>query len=305
MTLDPRNIEPDDYEYESSMPIAEVISFDAGFLEDLGDSRAVKMRSQVKRMIAQRKEWIERADREGVQQGCFVNRRTCDHCGNFLKYGEAYRHTSGFIIVIGSDCAMKAFGKDHGEVDINEIRKLLNSVQNYGQKARAIRSLLDANPGLEAALTYDEHNIVRSIRRVLLSRGSITEKQIRAVFRAVEEKWLDRPPASIFGPSYEPNAAPLEKGRRLIEGVVLNTQIRDARFGESLKMLIKDRDGNKLWGTVPKNLIQEAEQERTVLTGCRVRFVATVKPTRDHFGFFSRPKQSEIVEVAKGKEPEE
>ena len=44
---------------------------------------------------------------------------------------------------------------------------------------------------------------------------------------------------------------PLVEGRRQVTGVILSTKWQDSQYGETLKMLVKEDDGNKVWGTVP------------------------------------------------------
>lgn len=129
-------------------------------------------------------------------------------------------------------------------------------------------------------------------------------------------------------------AEPLEEGRRPIVGVVLSTKWQDSDFGSTLKMLVRQDDGNKVWGSVPRSLWgsvpRSLESERTyrierpsmpgpdavvisedetgwlcidrgedvpTLKGRRVEFTATVERSRDdrHFGFFKRPSGAKLA----------
>ena len=84
------------------------------------------------------------------------------------------------------------------------------------------------------------------------------------------------------------------EGRIVITGTVLAFKWqRSMQFGDTLKMLVQDDRGFRVWGSVPKNL-DDAERES------RITFTATVTASdRDaKFGFFKRPTKAEILEEA-------
>jgi hypothetical protein len=68
-----------------------------------------------------------------------------------------------------------------------------------------------------------------------------------------------------------------------------------------MKMLIKEDDGNKVWGTMPE-LIVSYVLARPIsyddIRGMRVRFNASVEQSRndEHFGFYKRPTKPEILQ---------
>ena len=90
------------------------------------------------------------------------------------------------------------------------------------------------------------------------------------------------------------NAETIKEGRYLIEGEVVSTKTVETHFGISLKMLVKDGEGYKYWGTVPSSLIVEK--------GDKVSFTAKVKASSDDklFGFYSRPTKAQTIEKAEG-----
>lgn len=294
------NFDPDDYTYESSMSIVEVPDFESNFLIKLGDQACQMLVEQRNVLVQKRKEWLERIDRQGFQQGNFVNKRTCDHCGAWIKYGECYLHTpTEQLIVVGWQCAEKRFSKDWGCEEIEEIKKQVKGIEAYGEKARRIRATLDQHENLEVYLRYDKHEIVRSIKTTLITYGKLTDKQIKTVFRAVDEKWEDKAPGD-----YPEEATPNETlvgGQRLVEGLVIGAKKKDTKFGFVWKMMVRQLDGNKIYGTIPQNLLVEAEMEEVSIKGCQVKFVAKVKVVKDHFGYFGRPKQAEIVTLSERK----
>lgn len=89
-------------------------------------------------------------------------------------------------------------------------------------------------------------------------------------------------------------ARPVEVGNGLeIEAKVISTKLKYNAYGETLKMLVEvDGGAYRLWGTVPRAL--------DVTAGDMVRFVANVEVSDDdeNFGFFSRPRKAEKLEVA-------
>ena len=83
------------------------------------------------------------------------------------------------------------------------------------------------------------------------------------------------------------------EGRIVITGIVLAFKLQSSQFGDTLKMLVQDDRGFRVWGSVPKSL-DDAERES------RITFTATVTASdRDaKFGFYKRPTKAEILEEA-------
>lgn len=108
---------------------------------------------------------------------------------------------------------------------------------------------------------------------------------------------------------------PVPLGRIEIAGTIRSAKYVDSNYGSTLKMLVEG-DGWKMWGSVPKQ-IADAEYDAyytadgdpaydgidvwtKALVGRRITFTGTVKPSDDDasFGFFSRPTQATISELA-------
>lgn len=90
------------------------------------------------------------------------------------------------------------------------------------------------------------------------------------------------------------SGADVEEGRIVITGEVLAFKWQSSDYGETLKMLVQDDRGFRVWGSVPKGL-DDAERNS------RISFTATVQQSNDStkFGFFKRPAKAEILnEVA-------
>ena len=127
----------------------------------------------------------------------------------------------------------------------------------------------------------------------ILIQGSIrtlTERQVEAVLEAAK-KDVERQ-AQVAAELVAAESLPL--GTVTIEGEILAIKSQENRYGygsSSLKMLVKG-NGWKVWGTFPTKLYG-AE------VGDTVRFVAEVSTSDDPtFGFFSRPKNAEVVKEA-------
>ena len=81
------------------------------------------------------------------------------------------------------------------------------------------------------------------------------------------------------------------EGKQVIEGTVLSVKYKES-FGYSvLKVLVKDKRGYKVWGTLPK-AIEDADK------GEVITFTANVKPSDDDpkFGFFKQPSKARFLE---------
>lgn len=121
------------------------------------------------------------------------------------------------------------------------------------------------------------------------AKYDLSEKQVavceQALVRLAEHK--DRKAQEAAA---KESAEPVPTGKVTITGEVATTKWQDTQFGSTLKMLVVDDRGFKVWGTVPRKL--------NISKGDRVTFSATVEPSRDDdkFGFFSRPTKGEVLE---------
>lgn len=240
--------------------------------------------------------------------GNFEARGRCDHCGaGPLRYVVCFLHTpSGEIISVGERCASKLALESRSAV---EHRRTI-------EEERVQRKRVEFNAGSpdnrEAADYLDQldgrDEFLNDLRRKLVSYGYLTERQVAAVLRSKEREaeYQRRRQAEAEELA---QAEPLAEGRRSIVGVVLSTKWQESDFGSTLKMLVRQDDGNKVWGSVPESLQeltrpswdQETgdviEPELENLKGARVEFTATVERSRDdaHFGFFKRPSGARLA----------
>ena len=85
---------------------------------------------------------------------------------------------------------------------------------------------------------------------------------------------------------------PVENGRQIIEGLVLAMKWQQSDFGDTLKMLVQDDRGFRVWGSVPSKLEINREE--------RIQFTATVEASQNDpkFGFFKRPAKAVNLSVS-------
>lgn len=82
------------------------------------------------------------------------------------------------------------------------------------------------------------------------------------------------------------NGDDVPQGRQVITGEILAQKMQDSLYGETLKMLVQDDRGFRVWGTVPSSL--------RAVRGDRVTFTATIQQSEKDakFGFFKRPSKA-------------
>jgi hypothetical protein len=214
-----------------------------------------------------------------------VRRGRCDHCGaGPLRYGVEFLHVpSNTVIAVGVKCAGRLALSSRTEL---EIRKLAEDRRRV-MKRDAWRK---ADPRNEAAYDflftrlengdYGFGGFYHSLMHKLNRYGGLTENQLAAI-----EKSINRQAEFEARKAEEPQPeTPLAEGKREVEGVIVSTKVQEGYMpGESVvKMLVKQDDLNKVWGTVPQALFaavyqlkpQADDEEWTpgmkLLVGCRV-----------------------------------
>lgn len=114
------------------------------------------------------------------------------------------------------------------------------------------------------------------------------------------------------------NTPPIEAGRHTVTGEIVGVRSEEQAFGyrttRVYKMMVKDAEGRKFWGSMPRSIVDavfdrwHAETQPEYGTfgpdtwlrsakGSTVTFTATVEVSHDDptFGFFSRPTRAALV----------
>ena len=160
-------------------------------------------------------------------------------------------------------------------------------------------AFLAAHEGLEEALSI-RHNISSDLAAKLCKYGALSDAQVALAFKLhtqVSERAAREAAA-------EP--VPMTDDRITITGRVISTKVQDSMYGSTIKMLLVDDRGFKLYGTAPSKVLDtcygedgrwERSFEDVVKGGLRVSFSAKVERSRDDakFGFYSRPTKVKVL----------
>ena len=114
--------------------------------------------------------------------------------------------------------------------------------------------------------------------------AKLVEDFIMAPRRAAQEA-REAEQAAIYA-----TAESCPTGKVEISGIVLATKWQESMYGSTLKMLVQDDRGFKVYGSVPAKLEN--------VKGRSVSFSATIQPSEDDekFGFFKRPTKATFNE---------
>jgi len=245
-------------------------------------------------------------DREGFA-GNYEKRGRCDHCGaGPLRYGVIFHHVpTDQLVVVGLACA--------GKLAMSSLTQL--QLKKKGAAlvvARKRAAWTEENPA-EAAYLSDldrtgRDHFLNSLERQLHSKGFLSEKQTACITRMIakEAEWAARKAEEAQG------AQPFPIGRVTVEGEIVNIKEKEGFDGNpSYKWLVKTDDGNKVYGSVPTHILDDARWARSDqrftegelvtyrehLIGKRVRFAANFEVSKDddHFGFYKRPTKAEVI----------
>lgn len=179
-----------------------------------------------------------------------------DECGTLRKRGEY-------------DDNRLWFGKHQGKLieDLVETEKdyLIYIRDNFTSDNPRINSLINGLKAMELGESkYEKQKREREER-----------KEVEDAERAV--KMADAPI--------------IEEGRRSFVVTIIGTKWQASDYGDTLKMLAEDEDGNRYWGSVPRAVSDYKADNEVEYSGLKFELTARVTRSDDdeHFGFFSRP----------------
>tara|TARA_R110002012_G_scaffold278068_1_gene465623 strand:+ start:293 stop:799 length:507 start_codon:yes stop_codon:yes gene_type:complete len=136
--------------------------------------------------------------------------------------------------------------------------------------------------------------------------GSLSDAQLACLVKGYEKSKVrdaERAVEQAAEAARVEAAEPVLDGRQTVIGHVITTKWVDSQYGGSLKMLVRDDRGFKLWGSVPAALGYSGS-ERELTKGDRISFTATLEQSNDDpkFGFFKRPTKAELISLAQDSE---
>lgn len=241
--------------------------------------------------------WVLRMGDYGLQMSRWISRtdylgrgtHQCHHCGAHLNYFAVLEHLpTGDAVVVGETCLANRF--DRASNDFHALRKAAQLDREAHRIRTAVAKFVEANPDLAfMADPKAEHTneFTRDVARKLRQYGTLSERQITAVRRSLVRD-AERA-ARLAAEALEPREV-VPTGRQQVSGTVLSLKTKEGDYGASLKMLVKDARGFKIWGTVPSAISPQV--------GDTVAFTATLEASNDdeYFGFANRPSKASIVE---------
>lgn len=243
-----------------------------------------------------------RRDGEQVFTGNYAVKNTCDHCGANFAHGVLFLHVpTGDLIHVGHICANDTIGLPSRAAATRRTAEKAAAEE----KARIARheerkSWQEENDDVVsylAQLPADAHHFLIEMKSSLHKWGSLFPKQADAVRKFIksEQDRKDNP-----APVEPEPTTPLIEGRREIKGTILSVKWQESMYGNTPKMLVREADGNKVWGTVAESVFSQGFDVSTAgLKGREVIFTGTVERSRDdeHFGFYKRPSGMKVTET--------
>lgn len=294
----PSAIVPADYEFVAF----EYIKIDAGDIlancEILQSERAIKEAHM---------------QRTGGTYATHEHGGSCMVCGASAVYTVLFYHEkTNEYIRTGQDCAQK-MEMPYDELRYNAFRKGITDhrLQLAGKK-KAEALLKDKGYDLawklytetDAAVTsnypYEERTVVDIISKQV-KYGSVSERAMNYI-GVLLNKISNRARIERERAEEAAKAAPVPTGRIEITGEIVSTRLQENTYAyggaATLKMLVKDDRGFKVWGTAPTSLTN-------VKRGARVKFTAMVEPSKDDpkFGFFKRPTKAVNIDEPETRDP--
>lgn len=234
----------------------------------------------------------------------------CGHCGTSIRYfALLIREDVKEFICVGQQCLNNRF-KDLSAAKFQDLRKKASLNRERATKNERVEELKAAHPAIARLLAGGDAEIAGSeflsdIQRKALDKGRLSQPQIDAVVRAFERidqrrAWAkERAEKSAVLVAAGVKAP---EGRLEFEGVVVSAKIHESRFGDSLKLVVKNDAGWSVWVTCPSGLEEAAGRGHEVrsyeaLKGRRVRLTATLtRSDRDPlFAFGKRPAKAEVL----------
>ena len=234
----------------------------------------------------------------------------CHHCGKAIVWRVHWRYLpTGDVVTFGHICT-EILGMSNDRIEhemvllkrraANERKEEQMKMEKQEREEQFRARFPEVAKFLDEIDDTEQMYFLKSVKGSLERWGSLTDPQANAVQKIMKkrEEYLARKIQEAIEHADDPEPEPLEEGRYVIEGVVLKDEWKVNAYGERHVMTVKMDDGNKVWGTVPRDIAYSAKlQGDDPLKGHRVRFTARVeKSDRDeHFGFFSKPTKGEVL----------
>ena len=243
----------------------------------------------------------------GVHEG-----DTCDHCGARLRYVAVLKHLpTRTLIKVGETCLDNRFSL--ATPAFHALRKAAAAARLTNKKSDRIHALVLAHPALQHLLDHDvvvERSEFLSDVAYKFSRdGELSVRQIAAVERAVEgglryQETVAARRAADIAALVDGTKIACPSGRTEVSGIVRSARVQISQYGTTVKCLVQDARGFKVWTTLPAAIVDALdtlgnltyEEIASAAKDREVRFTATLEPSTDDalFGFAKRPTKAAL-----------
>ena len=244
-------------------------------------------------------DWAEEATARG--------RGRCTMCGQHLNYVNVMHHVDHGTFTLGVDCAESVgiagdLGRKVSDLRANRTAR----TENLKRKAQFQQLCVD-DPDFAAALEFadpdsdDFDPFIADVTDTVRRTGRISDSQRDAVLQgaARRREWRAERAEQAAMPKI-----PVPEGKQQVTGKVLSIKEEPNRFAynsSTIKMLVLDDRGFKIWTTAPAALLGGDGG----LRGKRVAFTAGLHRSDDDefFGFGKRPTKAAFLPGGEVGEP--
>ena len=243
---------------------------------------------------------IQRTNARRFKGGNYEAKMTCDHCGAVFAHGVCFLHTpTGEYISVGHICAGDTIGLPSCAAVIKRTAEKAAAIEaDRIKRHEANTAWREANGDIILFLMPPQtHHFLINMKNTFDKWGNLSERQSEAVRKFIAGAAKFAAAQAERETEATPEVALIE-GRRDVTGIVLSTKwTEDRGFGSQPKMLVKEADGNKVWGTVAESIFSQGF-DLDGLKGETVIFKATIERSQndEHFGFYKRPSGARVIE---------
>jgi hypothetical protein len=224
----------------------------------------------------------------------------CNHCGKAIRWAVEFTHTpTDEVVVFGEICAdILTLSDDRTKHEMVLLkRRVANLEKEWKYKREREANFANFSINHPDVVEYldlikkGENYFYDSLKWSLDKYGLLTTRQVEALRTAIKRD-QERAAAKLAEPV---PTHPLNEGRQVLNGTILNVKVVDGYYGTEVKMLVRLEDANKVYGTLPRNI--EMLGNLYEMRGKKISFSATVTRSRDdeNFGYFKRPTKARIV----------
>ena len=236
-------------------------------------------------------------------------RTSCDACGTRITYIYQCKDQNDRLFVLGCECIKKldcAYLTTQAELALKDFKRQEKEAKRIERLAKKNQELAERrkqeelareqrkkdnlaeiranNPDLveliDFALSDKAPEFAKSVMETVALKGSITDNQLYALQNTHKKYLLSLTPKT-----------PCPAGEEKIEGEIVSVKSQQYGWSSTLKMVIQDKRGFRVYGTVPQSIQGQS------LVGMQVSLTASIEPSEKDtsFGFYYRPKKASLV----------